>query len=369
MRAGLYYGWEGTAGSDTQALLAQVLDQVELGDHLGFDSCLFAESQFQETRASVSVPELIGALAGTTHGMRLGSANRQIALQHPARVVENYSVLDQLTNGRVICGIAVSEHEAGCVTYSVPFDERLPRFEEALDFMRKAWSYDAFAFNGTFTKFPRSASGLGKTFEAEPYTKPYLLPWQRVGKKTSYLGITPRSVQLPYPPIWIDVTQPATLTTAATRGCAILPPASMPHDVVVQRYQGFSAELHAVGRSLEEIERPLLRDVFVARSRQEAIELAGDAYQAQYRSHAALGELADADGRHLAADECTLEYLLQNHLIMGDPDEVFDQLKVLQQNTGINHVLCRMAPSGINHLDVLASMRLFAGEVITRLRS
>ena len=64
-----------------------------------------------------------------------------------------------------------------------------------------------------------------------------------------------------------------------------------------------------------------------------------------------------------------MEYLLEHHLIVGDPDDVFDQLKVLQHKAGINHVLCRMAPIGIGHLDVLASMRLFAGEVITRLRS
>lgn len=369
MRTGLYFGWEGTAGSDAQALLGQVLDQVELDDHLGFDTCLFAESQFEDGRKSISVPELIGALAGTTHGIRLGTANRLIALQHPARIVENYAVLDQLTNGRIVCGIGAGEHESSFAAYGVPFDERCARFEEALDFMRKAWSYDAIAFNGTFTKFPRSAARLAGTFEPEPYTKPYLLPWQRVGKTVNHLAITPRPVQLPYPPIWVDVTDPAMITTAVTHGCAILPPAWMPHGAVVERYQRRSTELAAAGRSLAEIERPLLRDVFVAASREEAIALAADAYQTQYRSHAASGELADASGRRLTADACALEYLLEHHLILGDPDDVFDQLKTLQQNTSINHVICRMAPVGINHLDVLASMRLFAGEVITRLRS
>ena len=369
MRTGLYFGWEGTAGCDTQGLLGQVLDQVELGDHLGFDTCLFAESQFEEQRKSVSIPELIGALAGTTHGIRLGSANRLIALQHPARVVENYAVLDQLTNGRVVCGVGVGEHAAGFAAYGVPFDERRPRFEEALQFMRKAWSYDAFAFNGAFTKCPRSAAALASNFEPEPYAKPYLLPWQRVGKTVSYLAITPRPVQLPYPPIWIDVTDPETIATAAKNGCAILPAASMSNDMVVERYERFSTELHTAGRSPEEIERPLLRDLFVAASREDAIELAGDAFLAQYRLHAEAGDLADASGDRITSDVCTLEYLLEHHLIVGDPDDVFDQLKVLQHKAGINHVLCRMAPIGIGHLDVLASMRLFAGEVITRLRS
>ncbi len=360
MRTGLYFGWEGTAGNDAQALLGQVLDQVELGDHLGFDTCLFAEPQFEHGRMSVSVPEIIGAVAGTTHGIRLGSANRVIALQHPARVVENYAVLDQLTNGRIVCGVGVGQHESSFAAYDTPFDERFARFEEALDFMRQAWSYDAIAFNGEFTKFPRSAARLEQAFESEPYTKPYLLPWQRVGKPVNHLAITPRPLQLPYPPIWVDVTDPVTTTTAVQRGCAILPPAILSHDAVIDRYQRFGAALADAGRSAEEFERPLVRNVFVAASREAAISLAGEAFQALFRDHTAQGEFADP---------CSLEYLTEHHLILGDPDDVFDQLKTLQQKAGVNHVLCRMAPPGIAHLDVLASMRLFAGEVITRLRS
>ena len=360
MRTGLYFGWEGTAGCDAQALLGQVLEQVELGDHLGFDSCLFAESQFEDGQKSISVPELIGALAGTTHGIRLGSANRVLALQHPARIVENYAVLDQLTNGRLVCGVGVGEHAASYAVFDVPFDERFARFAEALDFMRKAWSYDAIAFNGRFTKFPRSAGQLKQPFEPEPYTKPYLLPWQRVGKPVNHLAITPRPLQLPYPPIWVDVTDPATIATAVTNGCAILPGATLSHDDVVERYRRFGSELQAARRGAEEFERPLVRNVFVAASREEAVSLAGDAFQALFHARAKQGKFTAP---------CTLEYLLEQHVILGDPDDVFDQIKSLQQKTGINHIICRMAPVGISHLDVLASMRLFAGEVITRLRS
>ena len=41
MRSGLYYGWELTGGDGSAAaadLYGEMLEQIELADHLGFDS-------------------------------------------------------------------------------------------------------------------------------------------------------------------------------------------------------------------------------------------------------------------------------------------------------------------------------------------
>ena len=55
--------------------------------------------------------------------------------------------------------------------------------------------------------------------------------------------------------------------------------------------------------------------------------------------------------------------------MLGDPDQVFDRFKTLQHETGSNHVICRFWVPGIAHDAVMRSLRLYAGEVITRLRS
>lgn len=48
---------------------------------------------------------------------------------------------------------------------------------------------------------------------------------------------------------------------------------------------------------------------------------------------------------------------------------MFERFKTLQHETGINHMICRFRVPGIEHEAVVRSLRLCAGEVITRLRS
>ena len=46
MRSGLYYGWELTGGDGSAAaadLYGEMLEQIELADHFGFDSALIGE--------------------------------------------------------------------------------------------------------------------------------------------------------------------------------------------------------------------------------------------------------------------------------------------------------------------------------------
>ncbi len=370
MRIGLYYGWELTAGVDAADLYAAILEQVEYADHLGFDSALIGESHFVETDLTASALDLLGALAGSTRSIRLGTAGKALPLQHPARIAEEYAVLDLLSNGRLIAGVGPGNAEEGFAAFGVPFEERLPRFAEALDFIRRAWTHDAFAYGGRYTRFPKAAgSNLAEPFEPEPYVTPFLLPWERVGTETTHLAVTPRPAQIPHPPLWIEADGPEAVTFAARAGCSILPPVTARHEEVTALYTAYVNDLAKGSRSVVEVERPVIREVFVAPSRDEAIEVAGAAFLALYRHHGRCGRLTDAAGQPLADADCTLDRLLDDRLVIGDVGHVFDRLKTLQRRAGINHAICRMFVPGIDHGSALRSIRLFAEEVMMRLRS
>lgn len=171
-----------------------------------------------------------------------------------------------------------------------------------------------------------------------------------LGLPTTHLAITPRPLQLPYPPIWWHLESNAGVAQAAAQGLSVLPGVDMTHDEVADCYQAYVVALNNAGRAAEEVERPVIRDVFVAASKREALELVGAAYGEAH------GGMSEGD-------------LLTEHLIVGDPDEVFAQIKQLQQRASFNHIICRTNVPGVSHLDVITSMKLFAGEVITRLRS
>ena len=370
MRVGLYYGWELTGGANAADLYAAILEQVECADYLGFDSALIGESHFVETQLTASVLDLLGALAGSTKSIRLGTAGKALPLQHPARTAEDYAVLDLLSNGRVIAGVGPGESREAFAAFGVPFEERMPRFAEALDFIRRAWTYDAFAYGGRYTQFPKAVKPKpSQPFEAEPYRKPFLLPWERVGTETTHLAVTPRPVQIPHPPVWIEAHGPESVVLAADLGCSILPRVTASDEEVVSLYNAYANALDKGSRSLVEVERPVIREIFVAPSRDEAIEVAGDAFLALYRHYTKAGGLIDGAGAPIGDAACTLDRLLADRLVIGDVDHVFDRLKTLQEKAGINHAICRMFVPGIDHASAMRSIRLFAEEVMMRLRS
>ena len=364
MRSGLYYGWELTGGGSRTAadLYGEMMEQIELADHLGFDSALIGESHFVDGDLTGSVVDLLGALAGSTRSIRLGSAGRALALQHPARAAEDFAVIDLLSNGRAILGAGIGDSEAAFAAFGVPFGERRARFEEALDFIAKAWTSDAFSYGGRFTHFPRKTpESAEKPFTHEPYEKPFKLQWQRAGLEPKYLAVTPRPVQIPHPPIWVEAGDGADVALAARLGYAILPAPTASDAEVIALYRTYGERMAGSGRSLTEVERPVIREVFCAETRDEAIAIAGEPLQAVYARHAEAGALGNA--------EASLDRLMQERFVLGDPDQVFERFKTLQQEAGINHVICRFRVPGIEHEAVVRSLRLYAGEVITRLRS
>ena len=158
------------------------------------------ESHFSDGNLTGSVVDLLGALAGSTRFIRLGSAGKALALQHPARASEDFAVLDLLSNGRAILGAGIGDSEAAFAAFGVPFGERRARFEEALDFIAQAWTSDAFSYGGRFTHFPRKTPGNAENpYTHEPYEKPFKLQWRRAGLEPKYLAVTPRPVQIPHP--------------------------------------------------------------------------------------------------------------------------------------------------------------------------
>ncbi len=366
MRSGLYYGWELTGGGGSPAavdLYGEMLEQIELADHLGFDTALIGESHFVDGDLTGSVVDLLGALAGSTRFIRLGSAGRALALQHPARAAEDFAVIDLLSNGRAILGVGAGHSEAAFAAFGVPFDERRARFEEALDFIAHAWTSDAFSYGGRFTRFPGKTPENAETpFAHEPYEKPFRLQWERAGLEPKHLAVTPRPVQIPHPPIWVEAQGEDDVALAVRHGHAILPAPALSDAEVVGLYRAYTAGMAAAGRSLTGVERPVIREVFCAETQAEAVAIAGEPLRAVYAQHAA----ADALGN---GADASLDRLMAERFVLGDPDQVFERFKTLQQEAGINHVICRFRVPGIEHEAVVRSLRLYAGEVITRLRS
>src|SRR5580704_6549564 len=122
-----------TAGADGAALpharvLRDVVAEAVLADELGVD--FIGVGEHHRADFAISAPEvLLGAIAGRTRRIHLGSAVTVLSSDDPIRVFQRFATLDAVSNGRaeVILG-------RGSFTESFPlFGYELSRYEELFE--------------------------------------------------------------------------------------------------------------------------------------------------------------------------------------------------------------------------------------------
>ncbi len=185
--------WEAAAGPDELARVALACEgagffYVGVCDHTFIPERLAGamSTTWYDTVAT------LGWLAGVTSTIRLLSHIYVVALRHPLRSAKEFATLDALSAGRVVCGVG-----AGHV--SEEFDLLGPDFEQ-----RGAATDEAVA---------GLARGLVDEFPVLDGPR-----WPASG-----LGLGPRPVQTPRPPIWVGGSSPAALRRTARFGDGWLP--------------------------------------------------------------------------------------------------------------------------------------------------
>jgi probable F420-dependent oxidoreductase len=122
---------------------------------------------------------LLSALAGVTRTLKLGTMVLVLPLRNPVYFAKEWATLDLLSGGRSILGIGVGWHEDEFELMNVPYKERGPRMNEAIELVRALWAGDDVTYQGKFYRVRN-------------------------------LTIDPKPTQKPHPPIWIGGgTQPS----------------------------------------------------------------------------------------------------------------------------------------------------------------
>jgi alkanesulfonate monooxygenase SsuD/methylene tetrahydromethanopterin reductase-like flavin-dependent oxidoreductase (luciferase family) len=101
---GLLFQNPGTQVSDREAWRNEVR-LAEMVEPLGFDSVWSVEHHFDDYTMCPDVVQFLTYMAGKTTRIKLGSAVVVVPWHDPIRVAEQASVLDHLSNGRMIMGL------------------------------------------------------------------------------------------------------------------------------------------------------------------------------------------------------------------------------------------------------------------------
>ena len=340
----LYYFASDEGGPRAQSQRKLLFDSARFADNHGFEAVWVPERHFHAFGGLSPNPSVMaGALAAVTEKVRIRSGSVVVPLHHPARIVEEWSVVDYLSGGRVDLGIASGWFPNDFVLAQPGAYERRSElvFERASE-LRKLWAGETF----------EGVNPLGDTV---------------------HLRTMPRPVQAELP-IWITAAgNPQTFARAGAAGMNILTHLlgqsmeSLADKIVAYRQAwkdaGHPGEgqitlmLHTfIGESDDDV-REKVRGPMINYLKSSALLVGGYASSVPFFQHR-----SEVESGKLTADEVddalsfSFERYYSGSALLGSFDrclEMTDRIKAI----GVDEVAC-LIDFGVEADDVLAALPL-----------
>ena len=143
-----------------------VLEAARFADTNGFEAIWLPERHFHRFGGLFPAPAaLAAAISAVTTRVKIRAGSVVLPLHDPLRVVEEWSVVDNLSNGRVGVSFAPGFHPTDFVLRPTAFKTRRAAFWPAVDLVRSLWSggrqtgQDGLGRNTTVEILPRPLQG------------------------------------------------------------------------------------------------------------------------------------------------------------------------------------------------------------------
>lgn len=126
-----------------------LLETVRFGDEHGFTAAWTPERHFHSFGGLYPNPAVLSAaLAVSTRNIGIRAGSVVLPLHHPIRVCEDWSVVDNLSNGRVGISVASGWHADDFVFAPDVYDDRRDVTFARLDLVRRLWRGERVAVAG-----------------------------------------------------------------------------------------------------------------------------------------------------------------------------------------------------------------------------
>jgi len=307
----------------------EALEEVVHGEDLGFDSIWMEEHHSVQDHYWPSPLTVLAGFATRTSRVLLGTDILVAPFYHPARLAEDVAMLDVMSGGRFVLGVAIGYKPDEFALYGADLEKRGARFEEQLAVMKGLWTQDWLSFKGTY--------------------------YQVEGR------LEPRPLTRPHPPVWIGGWGELTLGRAATLGDNWIPGPTAELPRLIAGKQRFLDNRARAGRTAPITDWPLTRDVIIADTDQEARELAERHIMVSYRKEYAGGWKHPFIDASIATD---LDTVMKDRFLIGSPDRVIEALRPFVTQYGMTHLICRLFFPGMPHAHIMRELDLLAREVM-----
>ena len=339
MQFGLFYEWPNPTLRNWKTLFEEGLEQIRYSEELGFDYCLIAEHHF--TNYGNSPAPLLQALyiAQHTKRIKIGTASVILPVWQPLRLAEEVAVLDNLSDGRFMCGVGRGYQAYEMAGFGGNIDESRVRFRESLEVILKAWtSEESFTYEGEFINVPN------------PVT------------------IFPKPLQKPHPPLLITGTSVESMQLAAELDMLPFSSGMMGQDGIRLQYGVLAHAHNSLGKPVDNLRLGLQCMTYVAPTDEEAYE---GLKHARWQNRAQRG-LNRHDVKNGSVDSSPYEGELDDEAFMkrlffGSPETLIEKFKSLAE-VGGTHISNWMMFGGVEHEKLMRSIRLMGEEIIPALR-
>jgi len=290
-------------------------------DRMGFTEAWIGEHHTAPWEPHPAPDLLIVEALRQTERLRIGPGGFLLPYHHPAELANRVAMLDHLSEGRLVFGVAASGLPSDWAMFNVDGMSGANRdmTREALDIILRLWTEDQpFHHEGRFWKVDRPDTMFG-------FLKPHIKPFQK-----------------PHPPIGVAglSKNSDTLKLAGERGFLPLS-LNLNPAYVRSHWDAVEAGAAKTGRTPWRGDWRLVREVCVAETDEEAWRLSVGSMMGRMMGEYFLPLLSNFGFKEylkhqpdVADSDVTVEYCAKHNWIVGSPKTVVEKLETVYDECG-----------------------------------
>jgi alkanesulfonate monooxygenase SsuD/methylene tetrahydromethanopterin reductase-like flavin-dependent oxidoreductase (luciferase family) len=327
---------------------AKVWDDIRrvalLAEPLGFDAFWITEHHRTPYGMSPNPLQVLAWLAGKTERIDLGAAVVVLPWHDPVRVAEDIAQLDNLAGNRRLRigfgrGAAASEYEHLRIDQSLARE----RFDEGVEIVRAALSQESFSYQGEIFRIPKTS----------------------IRPRPRHPGLVED--------FFCAFVGESSLRAAAKSGLQMCFNVAKAYDLVRADTDLFNSIRS--GQGFAPVRPMIVQLMYCAESDEEARAAASEhmaSYYGDANRHYHVEDVGNVRGYEhykaggVASDASHPDVLANS--IWGTPRRCLSQIRELQEQTGLKHLLLSAWYGKMPVEQAERSLRLFASEVLPRIR-
>ena len=277
-------------------LYDELLELAGAAEAAALDSFWVSEHHFTEDGYLSGVMPALGAVAGVTDSLEIGTYVAQVPLHDPVRLAENAATLDLLSGGNLTLGLGLGYRPVELSAFGVSADERPAHLTDTVSLLQSAWTPGPLEYDPTF-------------HPVEPG-----------------VTVTPKPVQSPHPPILVGAKAPAAVARAARLGDAWCAPGLMPLGGIKKRIEHIEEVREENGLD-GEFEFYVSRYGFLGDSAEDAWETMREGFLYGQRKYEQWADGATTLSREKRAS-------LREQALLGAPADIAAELERIEEALG-----------------------------------